>query len=263
MVPKVWSLPREIRVQLSDHSGRQRAGAHENHLVIVLHNAPEGTSRRRKSFYFWRSPEGEWSFSGQGHGLLPMKRMVDEYLRIAESLEAEYETSNDAERLFRILELATPQKRAARNFRDALNEAKRLIDDHALIEELQPHVDRMSEAARTSELIQDDARNSIDYLVARESRIQSAVSQQQALAAHRLNVLASIFLPLGTIAAVFGMNMHHGLEGFPVWVFWLVMILGATVGGGICAFVLGFGASNFEQLIELEHQQRKATSSAS
>jgi Mg2+ and Co2+ transporter CorA len=110
----------------------------------------------------------------------------------------------------------------------------------------------MASIARTAELIQTDAKHSLDYLVARESRVQSEINRQQALSAHRLNILASVFLPVGTIAAVFGMNMHHGFENFPAWVFWIVLVMGMGIGIGISGFVLGFRSSNFEDFVDLD-----------
>ena len=65
-------------------------------------------------------------------------------------------------------------------------------------------------------------------------------------------MLASVFLPLTTIAAVFGMNMHHGFENFPPWVFWIVLFVGMFIGLLISSFVLGFRSRNLQKLIDLE-----------
>jgi Mg2+ and Co2+ transporter CorA len=52
----------------------------------------------------------------------------------------------------------------------------------------------------------------LEYAVARRAEEQARSSHAMAVSAHRLNLLAAFFFPLATLAAVFGMNLPHGLE---------------------------------------------------
>lgn len=128
-----------------------------------------------------------------------------------------------------------PLYRAARNLYDALQEARTSISDTRPSNGLQGPCDVASDVARTPELLQTDARDALDFHIAKQGEIQSTLSRDLAQAGHRLNVMACVFLPLAAIASVFGMNLKHGLEASPVWVFWLVLaggiLLGVTLSG--------------------------------
>ena len=77
---------------------------------------------------------------------------------------------------------------------------------------------------RGADLVYEDAQHGLQYAIAKQA-------EQQAKASHRLNVLAAFFLPIATFAAVFGMNIHHGLEHFgSPWIFWLLLLAGLVLG---------------------------------
>lgn len=248
--PKVWDLPSEIRRRLTDRSVRQRTLVAGEHVLMALHEAPKARTSDRKVAYFWKNAQGEWFFSGRGAGLAPLRMMIDAYEAAVEELEAVRNADPDTRGLYRILEHATPLLRAARNLFDALERARVAITDPSQRQPLERPADRMSDVIRAAELLRDDARHALDYEIARESRVQSQVNREQARAAHRLNVLAAIFLPLGTIAAAFGMNISHGLETGPPWIFWLVTSAGAALGIGLSGYILGFKRQNVDRLIE-------------
>ena len=95
--------------------------------------------------------------------------------------------------------------------------------------------DHAYEIERAAELLYNEAKNSLDFAVAKRTEEQAKSSYKMAVAAHRLNVLAAIFFPIVTISSVLGMNLGRGLEEemFSQWVFWLVLLAGVA-----CGFVL-------------------------
>ncbi len=95
--------------------------------------------------------------------------------------------------------------------------------------------------ARAAELIQLDASHALEFRIAKQGETQAALSRDLARASHRLNVMASIFLPLACIASVFGMDLEHGLDHNSVPLFWTVLIGGVLLGVAISGFLLGAG----------------------
>ena len=90
--------------------------------------------------------------------------------------------------------------------------------------------------ARTplAELLAGDARFALDRALARSSYENTLASRRGAEAADRLNRLAALFLPLGTAAAVLGMNVQTGLEALPPpWPLLLILAAGLVVGGAL------------------------------
>jgi hypothetical protein len=89
-----------------------------------------------------------------------------------------------------------------------------------------------------SELLENDARQALNYLVAKRTEEQAESSHRMATAAHRLNVLAAFFFPLVTLSAIFGVNLVHGLEtANPPIPFFVVLAAGLMLGFVLKAFV--------------------------
>ena len=50
------------------------------------------------------------------------------------------------------------------------------------------------------------------------------MAEHMLVSAHRLNLIAAVFLPVTAIATLFGMNLKSGMEGsFDPWAFWLLL----------------------------------------
>ena len=98
--------------------------------------------------------------------------------------------------------------------------------------------DRAVEIERAAALVYEDAKNGMDFAIARETEEQSQSSQRMAISAHRLNVLAAFFFPLATLGAIFGMNLKIGLEEevFPI-PFLIVLVFGLIAGLVIKSFI--------------------------
>jgi hypothetical protein len=99
--------------------------------------------------------------------------------------------------------------RAARNLYSTLQEAREAEPDdrHILLWR-----DRAYAASRNIELLHNDAKNALDFAVAERAEQEAESSRRAAVAAHRLNILAGCFFPIVTLAAIFGMEIRHGLE---------------------------------------------------
>src|SRR5690606_26103454 len=91
--------------------------------------------------------------------------------------------------------------------------------------------DQAYEIERSAELLHGDMLSGLQCAVARREEEQSRSTHEMALAGHRLNVLAATFLPIATIASIFGMQLPNGLEqSIGPWLFWIVLGLGGVSG---------------------------------
>lgn len=230
-VPAGWDLPVTTRAQLAgDRFGRQREIVADEHLVLVLHRVPDRKASSREGAYFWRNPAGEWRTTLRGKPTAALREMIKEYEDAVVKLEQVHENADSASSKFSVLERLGPLGRAVRNFSDALSRARESLESGEAKQDLQPFVDQITDAARSCELLQLDARNALDFHIARQSEIQAAHSREVEKATHRLNTMATVFLPLTAVASMFGMNLSHGLEGAAPWVFWSIMC-GSIVAG--------------------------------
>jgi Mg2+ and Co2+ transporter CorA len=91
--------------------------------------------------------------------------------------------------------------------------------------------DRIGEAERAIELLHGDVKNGLEFTVAYQAERQADRAHSMAVSAHRLNLLVAAFFPVATVAAVFGMNLAHGLDGWnkPIY-FWGLLVAGLVAG---------------------------------
>ena len=86
-----------------------------------------------------------------------------------------------------------------------------------------------------------DARNGLDYTIARQAEEQARNSEQLVASGYRLNLIVAIFLPLTALGSAFGMNLNSGLEAIRTpLLFWGVLVFGLVLGfrgesGGLLA----------------------------
>ena len=79
--------------------------------------------------------------------------------------------------------------------------------------------------------MQNDAKISLDFEVARQAELQAEASHQMATSAHRLNVLAAFFFPLATLSAVLGANLQNVFTGIsPKSALGVMLIVGLILG---------------------------------
>ncbi|MGB0580813.1 MAG: CorA family divalent cation transporter [Limisphaerales bacterium] len=220
IVPSTWKIPPEITTRLGSEAGRQRLMDHEGHLLLILHRLPEADSNEREPVLFWRQPDGKWETNEKGQGLPALKKHVESYEAAAEALDLRLDTTRDADGLFRILSAAAPLARSAKNLHQVLQALREVTGNETEIITLR---DEAYSIERTVDLLRVEAKNALDFDIARRAEEQAAQSREISTAAHRLNLMAAIFLPITAIASILGVNMHTGFEEFPTYVYWLLM----------------------------------------
>lgn len=209
LIPKPWNVPPEIRVRLGDEVGRQRAMTHDGHLLLLLHAPPKPDETKREGRVMWRSPDGAWAPKALTHGESPVSELIGEYEKLLDKIDGDEDHAFSADEYFDLLTLLNPIVRAAHNLHSALQQARDMLPE---LRDLIVLRDRAYSLSRRAELLQADARNTLDFVIAKRAEEGAAASERQAKAAHRLNVLAAFTFPLLALCAVFGSNLGHGLE---------------------------------------------------
>lgn len=228
VIPEGWAVPEKVRQRVGVQAGRQRAIVEEGHLLLILHEPPQPEEVTRPARLFWRSPEGKWRATGAGQadGLGVLKRHLDTLRQLLQQWDARVDGGKSAQDFFAVLNAATPLKRTTRNLHKALQDARESVDDREVISLR----DLAAELERSAELLVSDARNGLDFTVARNAEDQAVQGRRSAEAQHRLNLLAALFFPVTAIGSILGMNLRTGLEGAPPGVFWAVLVLAFGVG---------------------------------
>ena len=221
-LPPGWKLPNEIVRRLGSKAGKQRVIAENSHVLIILHKAPLKHESHRESIFLWRDPKGKWSASEGGHGLSALSYFLENYSRIEESLEESYEKAENSKEFFDLLEKLAPVQRSVKNASKTLQAAREFAG-----EELIDYRDKAEELSRNFELLYGDSKNGLDYAVAKKTEEQSELQRKALVASHRLNIIIALFLPITAAASLLGMNIPHGLEKSPSWVYFAIV---ATCG---------------------------------
>lgn len=226
ILPKLWTLPESIRSRLGREPGPQRAMFEDGHLLIILHQLPGPDEHQRKPALFWRSPEGVWKTNLQGNGLTGLNDHLHQFDFILMELEEKENRARLATEYHDVLEKLAPVLRTSRGLHRALQQARELVKTER---ELINMRDQAAGIERNAELLLQDAQFGLNFTVARQAEAQAASARQMAATAHRLNLLAAMFLPLTALASVFGMNIHHGIADTATN-FWLVCACGLLLG---------------------------------
>ncbi|MEW4453259.1 hypothetical protein AB1L30_11325 [Bremerella sp. JC817] len=209
ILPMSWEVPEILRQRLGDGPGRQRVMEANGHLLLVVHRPPKLGDRIRSGRYFWRSPEGKWISSDLGQGPSAMLKHLDEYTVAIERLEKAENDAQSSEDYFRVISELAPLLRATRNLHATLQKARELSGNDRLMINYR---DRSYELERSAELLYNESKNELDFLIAQRSEQQAASSHRMSVSAHRLNILVALFFPIATLATVFGSSLRHGFE---------------------------------------------------
>ncbi len=223
-----WQLPTEIENRLGETSyGRQRAIYEADHLLLILHTIPDEDDTSRDAIVFLRLPDGKWFCNGRDNGENQLRKLLRSYHEKYQILENLYEKAKSAKELFEIIEPLTPINRASLNMADAIQSARNLVKDDQFLIGIR---DESEDISRSYEIMLSDTKMALDYRMAKNAERQSQQGYEMAEAQHKLNILAAITFPLMAMAAIFGMNLVHGLEEKTPILFWVVMVIGIVIG---------------------------------
>lgn len=237
ILPGTWKVPEIFHARLGEQAGRQRMMAADGHLLLILHKIPEPGNADRESLLFWRDPAGGWKTTGNGAGLAELRELLEDFSKYVDKLEEKMQGPASSRIYFEILQTTGPLLRTVRNMHSALQQARESFpsDRNILVAR-----DQAGELERAVELMHADAKNGLEYMVARQTEEQAENSEQLLKAGHRLNMLIALFLPLTALGSAFGMNFRHGLEGInsPL-LFWGTLFLGLVLGFFVKALLEG------------------------
>lgn len=238
LLPKAWDVPEEFRQRLGDEAGRQRLMLADGHLLLVLHAPPAVGQTMRLGRTFWRRPTGEWKPVALAHNDHPVGELLDQYEDVIEAIDLQEDDADTAREYFDLLTALNPMLRSCHNLYTVLQEARQAVQEDRSLILLR---DRAYALNRRAELLHQDAKNTLDFVIARRAEEQADAARIQTRAAHRLNVLAAVFFPLATVSGVLGMNLNHGLEelnrSYAPWPLLGVLTLGLVVGAALAAFI--------------------------
>ncbi len=235
LVPPNWQLPDEFRRRLGASAGRQRLMQADGQLLIVAHQVPAADEVSRRGILFWYAADGAWHASNGDHGPAAIEQLLRSYEKKVEEFDHLEARAQRSDEYLPLLEGLAPVLRASRNLLDVLDEARRAAPD---LRELIDFRDRSYELARNSELLYQDAKNSMEVAVVRRAEEQAAASHNMERAAYRLNLMAALFFPLATLGAIFGTtlteNWNWSASPLP---FALFLSVGLISGVGFALFI--------------------------
>lgn len=238
LLPTAWGVPKGFRDRLGDDVGRQRLMEEEGHLLLVLHSPPRSEESFRRGRLFWREAEGAWKPQPLAHTEHAVGELVGEYEALADELDDRHDNAETAKEGFDLLSDLNPVVRSAHNLHEVLHEARKAARSDRKLILLR---DRAYAMTRRLELLQQDAKHTLDFVIARQAEQQAEAARGQARAAHRLNVLAALFFPVATLTAIFGMDLGHGLEKLDAlhapWPMLAVLGVGLALGGVLVAAI--------------------------
>ena len=199
----------------------------EGHLLILLHKVPKAGSSERPSALFWRDAKGDWISTESGSGLGALAAHFEEWRRVIDELEDVMAEPPTADNYFTVLQRTSPLLRTIRNTGRTMQDAREACPDREVLLAR----DEAGELERAVDLLHQDAKNGMEYMIARQGEEEARRSHQLVITSHRLNLLAAIFLPLTALGSVFSMQLASGLEQWNApWTFW-IFVSGAMLTG--------------------------------
>jgi len=224
-LPEHYELERELLEQLSGRPGHQRCVVGHDELLLILHEVPKAGVPERNGVFFWRRMDGRWIQAG-GPGLDELGDLLERYATVIDANEELLEKTESAQDLFGILRQAGPLARSSRNILGALDQAMVQEPDDR---EVRTYRDRAQELVRASELLHNDARETMLFWQAEASEGHAKSAERLGNILFKLNLVTGFFLPIVALGGLFGMNVD--LPDFVRGMFWWIFIGGLTVGG--------------------------------
>jgi hypothetical protein len=231
LLPADWSVPAVFRQRLGESAGRQRIMEADGHLLIVLHAPPGADEAGRRGRFFWRDREGTWKAAPRAEQISSLGDHLTTFRSTIERLEQAEEEAHSATEYFELLDHLAPLTRSARNLHDVLQQAREAMPgDRRLIVAR----DEAYEISRRADLLYDDAKNGMEFAMARQAEALAESSHQMSVSSHRLNMLVAFFFPIATLMTILGANLSHGLETWDTihgpWVLGACILAGLVLG---------------------------------
>jgi uncharacterized membrane protein len=235
LLPKLWTaIPDAIRNRLGCEAGPQRAMFEDDHLLIILHQIPQANEATRSPALFWRLPDGSWKSTPASGGLAALNNHLNGFSARLDELDDAEQAAQSAAAYHQVLGAITPVLRCSRGLHRALQQAREAVKtDRELINAR----DQAVSIERNADLLLQDAQLGLNFVMARQAEQQAENSLRVSNTAHRLNVLAAIFLPLTALTGLFGMNLHGPLAN-TLQNFWLVTAIGVVTGLVVSSMML-------------------------
>jgi hypothetical protein len=226
IIPKSWNVSPTIRHRVGEDVGRQRLIEEDGEILVVLHQLPKVEDKgHREAALFWFDGQGNWKSSPSSGGKSELKTLVKEYQQCVTELDQILEGAEDPEVIHEVIDAATPVVRAGRHVTQVMSELRKALRDDL---DILATRDLAVNMERSGDLLLQDAKSSLEYMIAKNAAAQAKDAQKAAKEAQKLNRLAAFFFPLMTLAAVLGMNEPGEMLGnLNVWV---VVILGLLLG---------------------------------
>lgn len=228
LLPATWNVPAEFHDRLGKQVGRQRTMVAEGHLLIILHAPPEPEDTYRKGRFFWREPDATWHASEFKSSPDALSTHFEEYETLLENYDEKVDQATSSLDYLEVLNHLGPLYRALAHATQALQIAREAIPKDKLLIDYRDNAYRLE---RTAELLITDAKNALEYIVAKQAEEQAKVSARIELSSHRLNLLIAYFFPIATLSTIFGSNFRHGYEQYLTpYPFWIMVATGLGLG---------------------------------
>jgi hypothetical protein len=201
------------------------------HLLIVAHHVPSADEAGRRGILFWRDASGEWRCSSGEPGKSALEMHLNRFAKRIDEFEQLLANAIVADHFLPLLEGLAPIVRSSRNLLEILEEARKAMPEERMLID---HRDRAYDLARQSELLYEDAKNSLDVAMVRRADQQAQTANRMMLSAHRLNVLAALFFPFATLGAILGTTLTDNWT----WSRSTIPFLGYVIAGGVAGLML-------------------------
>ncbi len=232
-LPSHFGVEPELREQLSGRPGHQRCIEGDGELLLIVHDVPRPGVSEREALFFWKRRDGKWIGPEGKPGLTALDALLDRYARSIDGHAAVIDEADTAAEVFAILRHSGPLARTSRNLVDALEQVLALDHDDREIRALR---DRAREIERAADLLNSDARVTLQFWQAERAEEQAKSAMRLNRIVYRLNLLAGFFLPLVAFGGLFGMNVD--LPEFAKPSFWKIFFAGLLTGG-VLLFLVG------------------------
>lgn len=241
LLPATWNVPTEFQDRLGKQVGRQRTMKAEGHLLIILHAPPSPEDMFRKGRFFWREPNAIWHDSEFQGGTDALNRHLQEYQVLLENFDEKVDQATNSRDYLEVLNHLGPVYRSLSHMAQALQVAREVIPKDKYLIDYRDNAYRLE---RIAELLIQDAKNALEFLVVKRAEEQAEVSARIELSTHRLNLLIAYFFPIATLSTIFGSNFRHGYEQFMTpFPFWIMVGTGLGLGFLIHLFLRWGSAS--------------------